>query len=133
MYQQNNSFVYIHIGYIVYVEEKVRKYAFKVLWQIFPRHENKRRRKNKFLIKQLAKHLILSQGWLIKRTEQNEPFVTKFPFILTNLGIWKSCRRMTQIGFKEKSRTADHIFTLKSIIDITIRLRKIKSLQLLLT
>ena len=31
MYQQNNSFVYIHIGYIVYVEEKVRKYAFKVL------------------------------------------------------------------------------------------------------
>jgi hypothetical protein len=24
---------------------------------------------------------------------------------------------MTQIGFKEKSRTADHIFTLKSIID----------------
>jgi len=33
MYQQNNSFVYIHIGFIVYVEEKVRKYryAFKVL------------------------------------------------------------------------------------------------------
>jgi hypothetical protein len=24
MYQQNNSFVYIHIGFIVYVEEKVR-------------------------------------------------------------------------------------------------------------
>jgi hypothetical protein len=24
-------FVYIHIGFIVYVEEKVRKYAFKVL------------------------------------------------------------------------------------------------------
>jgi hypothetical protein len=33
-----------------------------------------------------------TQGWLIKRTVQNEPFVTKFPFILTNLGIWKSCR-----------------------------------------
>ena len=31
MYQQNNSFVYIHIGFIVYVEEKVRNYAFKVL------------------------------------------------------------------------------------------------------
>ena len=31
MYQQNNSFVYIQIGFIVYVEEKVRKYAFKVL------------------------------------------------------------------------------------------------------
>ena len=27
----------------------------------------------------------LSQGWLIKRTVQKEPFVTKFPFILTNL------------------------------------------------
>jgi hypothetical protein len=50
-----------------------------------------------FLINQLAKHLILSQGWLIKRTVQNEPFVTKFPFILTNLGVWKSCRRMTHI------------------------------------
>ena len=24
MYQQNNSFVYIHIGFIVYVEEKGR-------------------------------------------------------------------------------------------------------------
>jgi hypothetical protein len=33
MYQQNNSFVYIQIGFIVYVEEKVRKYAFKVLWR----------------------------------------------------------------------------------------------------
>ena len=52
---------------------------------IFPPHENKRRRKKIFLIKQLAKHLILSQGWLIKRTVQNEPFVTKFPFVLTNL------------------------------------------------
>ena len=31
MYQQNNSFVYVHIGFIVYAEEKVRKYAFKVL------------------------------------------------------------------------------------------------------
>jgi hypothetical protein len=51
-----------------------------------------------FFDKQLAKHLVLvlSQGWLIKRTVQNEPFVTKFPFILTNLGIWKSCRRMTR-------------------------------------
>jgi len=39
----------------------------------------------------------LSQGWLIKRSVQNEPFVTKFPFILTNLGIWKSCRRMTHL------------------------------------
>ena len=39
-----------------------------VLRQIFPPHENKRRRKNIFLIKQLAKHLILSQGWLIKGT-----------------------------------------------------------------
>ena len=29
MYQQNNSFVYIHIGFMVYVEEKVRKCAFK--------------------------------------------------------------------------------------------------------
>jgi hypothetical protein len=33
MNQQNNSFVYIHIDFIVYVKEKVRKYAFKVLWQ----------------------------------------------------------------------------------------------------
>jgi hypothetical protein len=33
MYQQNNSFVYIHIRFIVYVEEKVRNYAFKVLWR----------------------------------------------------------------------------------------------------
>jgi hypothetical protein len=33
MYQQNNSFFYIHIGFIVYVEEKVRKYVFKVMWQ----------------------------------------------------------------------------------------------------
>ena len=64
----------------------------------FPPHENKRRRKNKFLIKRLNKHLILSQGWIIKRTVQNEPFVTKFPFILTNLGIWKSCRRKTHLG-----------------------------------
>ena len=56
--------------------------------------------KNICLIKQLAKHLILSQGWLIKRNVQNEPFVTKFPFILTNLGIWKSCRRMTQDSMK---------------------------------
>ena len=31
MYQQNNSFVYIQIGFIVYVEEKVRKYTFKIL------------------------------------------------------------------------------------------------------
>ena len=46
-------------------------------------------------MKQLANHLMLSQGWLIKRTVQ--PFVTKFPFILTNLSIWKSCRRMTQL------------------------------------
>ena len=63
----------------------------------FPHTRIKKRRKNIFLIKQLAKHLILSQGWLIKRTVQNEPFVTKFPFILTNLGIWKSCRRMTHL------------------------------------
>ena len=63
----------------------------------FPPHENKRRRTNIFLIKQLAKHLLLTQGWLIKRTVQNEPFVTKFPFILTNLGIWKSCWRMTPL------------------------------------
>ena len=28
MYQQNNLFVYIHIGFMVYVEEKVRKFAF---------------------------------------------------------------------------------------------------------
>jgi hypothetical protein len=33
------------------------------------------------LIKQLAKHLILSQEWLIKRTVANETFVTNFPFI----------------------------------------------------
>jgi hypothetical protein len=46
-----------------------------------PTHENKRRRTNIFLIKQLAKHLLLTQGWLIKRTVQNEPFVTKFSFI----------------------------------------------------
>jgi hypothetical protein len=32
------------------------------------------------------------------RTVHNEPFVTKFPFILTNLGIWKSCRRITHIS-----------------------------------
>jgi hypothetical protein len=25
MYQENNLFVYIHIGFMVYVEEKVRK------------------------------------------------------------------------------------------------------------
>ena len=31
MYQQNNSFVYIQIGFIVYVEEKVRKYTFNVM------------------------------------------------------------------------------------------------------
>ena len=31
MYQQNNSVVYIHIGFIVYGEEKARKYAFKLL------------------------------------------------------------------------------------------------------
>jgi hypothetical protein len=31
MYQQNNSFGYIHIDFIVYVEEKVRRYASKVL------------------------------------------------------------------------------------------------------
>jgi hypothetical protein len=31
MYRQNNSLVYIHIDFIVYVEENVRKYAFKVL------------------------------------------------------------------------------------------------------
>ena len=36
------------------------------------------------MIKQLAKRIILSQGWLIKRTVQNESFVTKFPFILVN-------------------------------------------------
>ena len=34
-----------------------------------------------FFIKQLAKHLILSQEWLIKRTVANETFVTNFPFI----------------------------------------------------
>ena len=33
MYEQNNSFVYIHIEFIVCVEEKIRKYAFKVLWR----------------------------------------------------------------------------------------------------
>jgi hypothetical protein len=33
------------------------------------------------LIKQLAKHLILSQEWLIKRTVANEAFVTNFRFI----------------------------------------------------
>jgi hypothetical protein len=33
------------------------------------------------LLKQLAKHLILSQEWLIKRTVSNETFVTN-PFIL---------------------------------------------------
>jgi len=33
MYQQNNLFVYIHIGFMVYVEEKVRRCAFKVLWR----------------------------------------------------------------------------------------------------
>ena len=31
IYQQNNLFVYIQIGFMAYVEEKVRKYAFKVL------------------------------------------------------------------------------------------------------
>ena len=30
-YEQNNLFVDIHIGFMVYVEEKVRKCAFKVL------------------------------------------------------------------------------------------------------
>ena len=55
----------------------------------FPHTRIKEVETNIFLIKQLAKHLILSQGWLIKRNVQNEPFVTKFPFILTNLGIWK--------------------------------------------
>jgi hypothetical protein len=34
-----------------------------------------------FLIKQLAKHLFLSQEWLIKRTVANETFVTNFRFI----------------------------------------------------
>jgi hypothetical protein len=29
--QQNNLFAYIHIGLMVYAEEKVRKCAFKVL------------------------------------------------------------------------------------------------------
>ena len=29
-------------------------------------------------------------------TVKNETFATNFPFILTQLGIWKSCRRMTQ-------------------------------------
>ena len=28
MYQQNNLFVYIHIGFMVYVEKKVRIFAF---------------------------------------------------------------------------------------------------------
>ena len=38
--------------------------------------------KNIFLIKKkLAKHLILSQEWLIKRTVVNKTFVTNFPFI----------------------------------------------------
>jgi len=101
MYQQNNSLVYIHIGFIVYVEEKVTE-NMRLRYcngkdKYFPPHENKRRRTNIFLIKQLAKHLLLTQGGLIKRTVQNEPFVTKFPFILTNLGTWKSCRRMTQL------------------------------------
>jgi hypothetical protein len=39
----------------------------------------------------------MSQGWLIKRTVQNEPFVTKFPFILTNLGIWKSKDKLAKL------------------------------------
>ena len=54
-----------------------------------------------FLIKQLAKHLILSEEWLIKRTEANETFVTNFGFILTQHGIlkypytyWRQDRRM---------------------------------------
>jgi hypothetical protein len=76
---------------------------------ISPTLEYKRRRKNKFLIKRLAKHLILSQGWLIKRTVQNEPFVTKFPFILTNLGIWKNVR-MTQIFRCLRLCTDYHIY-----------------------
>jgi hypothetical protein len=29
IYQQNNLFVYIHIGFMVYVEEKVRKCAVR--------------------------------------------------------------------------------------------------------
>jgi hypothetical protein len=37
--------------------------------------------KTYFWKKQLAKHLLLSQEWLIKRTEANEMFVTNFPFI----------------------------------------------------
>ena len=65
MYQQNNSFVYIHIGFMVYVEEKVKKNVrlrycdgkdkylhttgVKDVEYIF------------FFYKQLAKHLILSQ------------------------------------------------------------------------
>ena len=53
-----------------------------------PPHENKRRRKNIFLRKQLVKHLILSQECLIKRTVANEMFVTNVPFIQTKLGIF---------------------------------------------
>jgi hypothetical protein len=37
--------------------------------------------KNIFLIKQLAKHLILSQEWFIKRTVASETFGTNFHFI----------------------------------------------------
>ena len=37
--------------------------------------------KNICLVKELAKHLILSQEWLIKRTAANETFVTNIPFI----------------------------------------------------